>query len=130
MSKNCIYQGEEYSQGSVICQDGNEFVCDNGEWNRTGAQCDENTKTLVNENAIGTTEQSENSNRKTGDCVTFVPGNYPGTTVPLRNKCDKSKQTTILWSDKTESNYCIAAHSTLWINTNGKKGNIIDETDC
>jgi hypothetical protein len=36
----CIYEGVKYSVGSVSCQNGREFVCQNdGTWSPNGAEC-------------------------------------------------------------------------------------------
>jgi hypothetical protein len=126
---NCTYNGQEYSEGSVTCQNGNEFVCQSGAWNRTGAQCSSDARTTVTLNAVGEYEGTEKV-VAAERCVSFIPGTYPGTIVPLNNTCDKAKQTKILWNDRTISQYCVAPHTVVWINTGGKNGNIIDEVPC
>lgn len=35
----CVYASQAYSQGSISCQDRNQYRCDNGVWNRTFNAC-------------------------------------------------------------------------------------------
>jgi uncharacterized lipoprotein NlpE involved in copper resistance len=35
----CVYASQAYSQGSVSCQDRNQYRCDQGVWNRTFNAC-------------------------------------------------------------------------------------------
>ena len=35
----CVYASQAYSQGSISCQDKNQYRCDNGVWNRTFNAC-------------------------------------------------------------------------------------------
>jgi hypothetical protein len=37
---SCTYNGTSYSEGSVTCQNGWEYRCNNGGWSATGARCD------------------------------------------------------------------------------------------
>lgn len=38
-NKSCTYNGVLYSHGSVLCQNGKEMVCMEGEWSPTGGDC-------------------------------------------------------------------------------------------
>ena len=35
----CVYASQAYSQGSISCQDRNQYRCDNGVWSRTFNAC-------------------------------------------------------------------------------------------
>ena len=35
----CVYASQAYSQGSISCQDRNQYRCDNGVWSRTTNAC-------------------------------------------------------------------------------------------
>ena len=35
----CVYASQAYSQGSISCQDKNQYRCDNGVWSRTFNAC-------------------------------------------------------------------------------------------
>jgi len=35
----CVYASQAYSQGSISCQDRNQYRCENGVWNRTTNAC-------------------------------------------------------------------------------------------
>jgi hypothetical protein len=35
----CSYGGAAYSEGSLSCQSGSQFRCNNGNWNRTLGSC-------------------------------------------------------------------------------------------
>ena len=35
----CVYASQAYSQGSISCQDRNQYRCDNGVWSRTANAC-------------------------------------------------------------------------------------------
>ena len=35
----CVYASQAYSQGSISCQDRNQYRCDNGAWSRTANAC-------------------------------------------------------------------------------------------
>lgn len=37
--KTCTYNGQNYSEGSVTCQNNKEYVCQDGQWNPTGKDC-------------------------------------------------------------------------------------------
>lgn len=38
----CTFAGQEYSEGSVVCQGGRLMRCQGGNWGDTGADCDGN----------------------------------------------------------------------------------------
>ena len=40
-SKKCVYAGEEYSEGSTVCQSGSTYICRDGEWEFHASGCDE-----------------------------------------------------------------------------------------
>ena len=35
----CVYASQAYGQGSISCQDKNQYRCENGIWNRTFNAC-------------------------------------------------------------------------------------------
>ncbi len=35
----CTYASQAYSQGSISCQDRNQYRCESGVWNRTFSAC-------------------------------------------------------------------------------------------
>lgn len=35
---NCLYRGDEYSHGSVVCQSGRQRRCNDGEWVSNGSR--------------------------------------------------------------------------------------------
>ena len=35
----CYYDGKKYSEGSEVCQAGEKFSCEMGEWMPTGVKC-------------------------------------------------------------------------------------------
>lgn len=38
----CMFEGNEYSEGAVVCANGRELKCRNGSWHETGYPCGEN----------------------------------------------------------------------------------------
>jgi hypothetical protein len=40
-SRTCIYGGQEYSDGSAICQSGTQYVCEVGGWRSLGLVCND-----------------------------------------------------------------------------------------
>jgi len=38
-SASCIYASQAYSHGAMSCQQGREFRCNNGAWDRTEVSC-------------------------------------------------------------------------------------------
>lgn len=39
MAKSCVYNGQEYSDGSVVCQAGTKHQCRDGSWDDLGSSC-------------------------------------------------------------------------------------------
>jgi hypothetical protein len=37
----CYFDGQEYSEGSLVCSNGRELKCRDGEWHETGYECEE-----------------------------------------------------------------------------------------
>lgn len=47
----CIYNGKEYSEGSIICIQGQQAECRNGKWEPLGIACENNANgKIINQN--------------------------------------------------------------------------------
>jgi hypothetical protein len=42
---SCVFEGVEYSEGSLVCANGRELVCRNDEWHENGESCTDQTTT-------------------------------------------------------------------------------------
>lgn len=40
MAQSCTYDGKAYSHGSVVCQAGYEYRCNDGIWDALNTKCD------------------------------------------------------------------------------------------
>lgn len=38
-AQQCRFIGHEYPTGTLICWEGNEFICVSGDWKKTGKTC-------------------------------------------------------------------------------------------
>jgi hypothetical protein len=76
---NCVYGGVEYSEGSLICSNGRELVCDGGQWRENGYTCDDASKNEVPGPRICATSAAV-------QCLQFVP-NGDGIYPVIVNKC-------------------------------------------
>jgi len=42
----CQFAGKEYSEGATICSNNREYVCTDGQWSPTGAECETTEKVM------------------------------------------------------------------------------------
>lgn len=47
MSKSCTYNGQTYDHGSVVCQSGYEYRCNDGSWDALNTKCSEGDGKIV-----------------------------------------------------------------------------------
>lgn len=40
-AKSCIFNGNTYSHGATVCSNKSELICNDGSWEPTGKQCDQ-----------------------------------------------------------------------------------------
>lgn len=56
---SCVYEGVEYSEGSLVCANGRELVCRGDEWHENGESCVSDVSD-VSEGASGLTPEPSN----------------------------------------------------------------------
>jgi len=74
----CTYNGEDYSEGSVTCQNNTEYVCQDGQWNPTGKDCSDKAKSLTSE-TDEISSQLKNEKKASLGCCVYPDINDPGT---------------------------------------------------
>lgn len=71
----CTYQGTSYSHGSLVCQSGMQFKCDDGQWEARGVTCPDDGST---------------AKACTIDGVTYAQGST-SCQAGMRYRCDEGK---------------------------------------
>jgi hypothetical protein len=46
----CIYEGLEYSEGALVCANGRELVCREGDWRENGVLCEQDEDKIAPQN--------------------------------------------------------------------------------
>ncbi len=41
MGEDCVYKGTKFADGSIVCQEGREFRCDDGQLEPVESECSE-----------------------------------------------------------------------------------------
>jgi hypothetical protein len=60
MSQSCTYNGQTYSHGSIVCQSGYEYHCNDGNWDALNTKCSEGDGELItNVTTSGKTESAD-----------------------------------------------------------------------
>lgn len=91
MAKNCAYNGREYSDGAVVCQNGAEYRCDEGRWEPLGSSCsreDGAQHGWSSEPLVGcTTEMSRTKVSQEGAFCECVGSDSPALEHPAGSPC-------------------------------------------
>lgn len=123
MAKSCVYEGKEYSDGAVTCQNGKEYRCNDGTWDSLGSSCG-NTVT-----AAQVTDDAELRTSKTLACLSFFSAGI--SQVGIRNNCSECKVAVVNWQPQVGiRKYKVQGYSQIVINIEAQSGQLIGEDPC
>ena len=92
----CIYNGKEYSDGSVVCMNNMEYVCRSDKWVALGTQCNEKFKVGedLRDKLISTIEAEDNNDWYTIKDLEGLTGATATTIVTVINSNDEFVKST------------------------------------
>jgi hypothetical protein len=122
MGKSCTYNGQTYSHGSVVCQSGTEYRCNDGSWDSLGTSCGTKVTSLVS-------VDPDLQNVTLLACLSFFAAGLGR--VGIRNGCPECKLAVVSWSPNVGvRRYRVNGHSEIIINLEDQTGQLIGEDPC
>ena len=123
MAKSCTYDGKEYSDGSVVCQSGKEYRCNDGTWDSLGTSC--GTKVSCPQ----ITDDPKARKKAKLQCLSFFSAGIGR--VGIRNSCSECKIAVVSWTPTVGiRRYKVPGYSEIIINIEDQTGQLIGENPC
>lgn len=123
MPKSCVYNGSEYSHGSVTCQNGYEYKCNDGEWDALGTSCGRFVEKSTGEVV------DPDLRLPPLPCVSFFGAGIGR--VGIRNNCPECKYAVVNWLPRVGiRRYRVEGHNQVIIDTEDNTGLLIGEDPC
>jgi len=123
MAKSCTYDGKEYSDGSVVCQSGKEYRCNDGTWDSLGSSCGTHVT------APQITEDAKVRADAKLQCMSFFGAGIGR--VGIRNSCSGCMVAVVSWQPSVGiRRYKVAGYSEIVINVEDQAGQLIGENPC
>jgi hypothetical protein len=123
MGKSCIYNGAEYSDGAVVCQNGSEYLCNDGSWEPLGTSCGNRV------DKEGNVSEERKSGEEVLPCITFFAA--PGMKLGIRNGCAQCKVAVVSWVPAVGiRRYRVEAYSQIIVDILDQTGQLIGEDPC
>jgi Protein of unknown function (DUF1496) len=146
---SCFYQGQEYSDGSLVCQAGRLMRCNDGVWQDTGDACpplkapkdpDEgfivtHTRTIPMRVVQQVADISSTFGADRLPCISFQANPAPPLdSFLIVNQCDKCKVAQVLWIPYSGKPYIkeyrVEAKSAIVVKSEAYQSRLLGEQDC
>jgi hypothetical protein len=122
-ARSCTYDGKEYSDGAVTCQNGIEYRCDDGSWTSLGTRCG-NVVT-----AQGLSMDAALLKTSPLPCITFFAAGLGK--LGIRNNCSECKTAVVSWTPRVGvRRYKVEAYKEIIVNQEDQTGQLIGEEPC
>lgn len=126
MAKSCSYNGSTYSDGSVICMNGNEYRCDDGSWVSLGTSCNEE---IINTFKDGDLTIEYENDLKELNCLKFYSTGEIGK-IGIRNNCSDCQNAVVNWIGVGIKKYKVPGYDNIVINVESNNGKLLGEEPC
>ena len=130
---SCKYAGQDYSDGSEVCQEGRLMVCRDGNWADTGSDCDRASKETLKyfePKFDGAQVYWVAKSSATRFSCQWTGYDFGTNEYTLTNPTDNCIRCRFRWYDGVMDSRAVAAHSDVRVYKRSVNAQIVDEQHC